>query len=83
MGGLDEWITSLDNVEQIQMHLDDATFINKFIKIKRQNKKALQKWVKENTGISIPIDSLYDVQIKRIHEYKRQLLNIFYVIYRY
>ena len=65
------------------MHLDDATFINKFIKIKRQNKKALQKWVKENTGISIPIDSLYDVQIKRIHEYKRQLLNIFYVIYRY
>ena len=43
----------------------------------------MQRWVKEHTGIDIPLDSLYDVQVKRIHEYKRQLLNILYVVYRY
>lgn len=43
----------------------------------------LQKWVKEHTGFDIPLDSMYDVQVKRIHEYKRQIMNIFYVIYRY
>lgn len=44
---------------------------------------ALKKWVKENTGIDIPLDSLYDIQVKRIHEYKRQMMNILYVIHRY
>lgn len=44
---------------------------------------ALAKWVKEKTGYDIPIDALYDIQVKRIHEYKRQLMNILYVIHRY
>jgi len=57
--------------------------MNKFISIKKQNKVRLQKWVKEHTGFDIPIDALYDVQVKRIHEYKRQFMNILYVIYRY
>ena len=61
LGGLDEWVTSLDNLEQILGYVDDNNFINKFIKIKRNNKKKLQSWVKENTGIDIPLDSLYDV----------------------
>lgn len=64
-------------------HTDDGNFVNQVIEIKRNNKKKLQQWVKDNTGVIIPLDSLYDVQIKRIHEYKRQLLNIFYVIHRY
>lgn len=51
--------------------------------VKKQNKEVLRDWVKEKTGIVIPVDALYDVQVKRIHEYKRQLLNILYVIFRY
>merc|ERR1712060_114706 len=53
------------------------------IQIKRENKIKLQNWVREKTGILIPLDALYDVQVKRIHEYKRQLMNILYVIHRY
>lgn len=83
LGGIDEWVTSLDNLEQLMGHADNPAFLEKFIKIKRNNKARLAKWVLENTGVEIPLDSLYDVQIKRIHEYKRQLMNIFYVIYRY
>ena len=83
LGGIDEWITSLDNLEQLLGHADNPVFLEEFIQIKRNNKARLAKWVKDNTGIEIPLDSLYDVQIKRIHEYTRQLMNIFYVIYRY
>ena len=61
----------------------DADFVKKFIEVKRDNKKRLAQWVKEQTGIQIPIDALYDVQVKRIHEYKRQLMNILYAIHRY
>ncbi len=57
--------------------------MRKFATVKRENKKRLQTWVKEQTGIEIPLDSLYDVQVKRIHEYKRQIMNIIYVIHRY
>ena len=57
--------------------------MNEFARIKRKNKEKLQKWVKTNAGIEIPVDSLYDIQVKRIHEYKRQLMNILYVIHRY
>ena len=57
--------------------------MNKFVQIKKRNKERLRQWVKTNTGIDIPLDSMYDIQVKRIHEYKRQLMNILYVIYRY
>ena len=63
--------------------VNDSDFIKIFIHIKRQNKEKLKKWVKENTGYDIPLDSMYDIQVKRIHEYKRQMMNIIYVIYRY
>ena len=53
------------------------------MQIKRNCKKKLQKWVKEHTGFDIPLEALYDIQVKRIHEYKRQLMNILYVIHRY
>lgn len=83
LGGIDEWVTSLDNLEQLLGHCENSNFIKRFTEIKRNNKKRLQQWVKVKTGVDIPLDALYDVQIKRIHEYKRQLMNIFYVIYRY
>lgn len=83
LGGIDEWITSLDNLVQLKSYSTDKNFVKKFIDIKRENKVKLKKWVKENTGIDIPLDALYDVQVKRIHEYKRQLMNILFVIHRY
>mmetsp|Transcript_26895 Transcript_26895/g.40989 ORF Transcript_26895/g.40989 Transcript_26895/m.40989 type:complete len:445 (+) Transcript_26895:1426-2760(+) len=83
MGGVDEWVTCLDNLTQLVPYASDKNFVNRFIHIKRQNKIKLQAWVKQNTGFDIPVDALYDVQVKRIHEYKRQLMNILYVIHRY
>jgi starch phosphorylase len=83
MGGMDEWITSLENLAQLAPYATDANFQKKIVAIKRNNKKKLQHWVKERTGYDIPLDAMYDVQVKRIHEYKRQLMNILYVIHRY
>lgn len=83
LGGIDEWMTCLDNLKQIAPMATDKEFQRKFIEIKRNNKKRLQKLIKERTGFDIPLDAMYDVQVKRIHEYKRQLMNILYVIYRY
>jgi starch phosphorylase len=83
LGDLDEWITSLDNLKQLAPYSTDADFQREFIEVKRANKQRLQHWVKEHTGIDIPIEAMYDVQVKRIHEYKRQLMNILYVIHRY
>ena len=73
----------METLEQLSDQVDNQEFIDKFRQIKRENKQKLQTYVRESTGIEIPLDSLYDIQIKRIHEYKRQLLNILYVIYRY
>ena len=83
LGGVDEWITSLENLQQLAPYATDKTFQDKFIEIKRQNKAKLKAWIKENTGFDVPLDALYDIQVKRIHEYKRQLMNILYIIYRY
>lgn len=83
IGSVDEWICNLDALQQLAPQASNPSFVERFIAVKRENKKRLQHWVKENTGIDIPLDSLYDVQVKRIHEYKRQLLNIIYVVHRY
>ena len=83
LGDIDEWITSLDNLKMLVPYAKDKEFQKEFIAIKRENKMRLKAWVKENTGYDIPVDSMYDIQVKRIHEYKRQLMNILYVIYRY
>lgn len=83
LGGIDEWLTNLDNLKQIAPYAEDPTFQKKFMQIKKKCKVRLAKWVKENTGFDIPVDSLFDIQVKRIHEYKRQMMNILYVIHRY
>ena len=73
----------METLRQLDMHSENPDFVNRFIQVKRENKRKLQQWVKESTGIDIPLDALYDVQVKRIHEYKRQLMNILYVVHRY
>jgi glycogen phosphorylase len=83
LGGVDEWITALDNLRQLVPYATDKTFVDQFIEIKKENKRALAKWVKEKTGYDIPVDAMFDIQVKRIHEYKRQMMNILYVIHRY
>lgn len=51
--------------------------------MKKYRKERLREWVKKNTGFDIPVEALYDVMVKRMHEYKRQLMNILYIIHRY
>lgn len=70
-------------MRELSAYSQDEEFVQKFIKVKEQNKLKLKVWVKEHTGIDIPLNALYDVMVKRIHEYKRQFMNILYVIYRY
>jgi len=63
-------------LEKLAPYADDKNFVAKFIEIKKDNKQRLREWVKKNTGYDVPIDAMYDIQVKRIHEYKRQLMNI-------
>lgn len=78
-----EWITNLTSLRELTAYSEDDSFVQRFIKVKEGCKGRLQKWVKEHTGIDIPLHALYDVMVKRIHEYKRQFMNILYVIHRY
>jgi glycogen phosphorylase len=77
------WENDLEEIERLRWAADDPSFRALFRDIKRQNKIALSEEVDRRTGIDVSVDSLFDVQVKRIHEYKRQLLNILYVITRY
>jgi starch phosphorylase len=78
-----EWRVRLDALEQLKALATDRDFMGDFQAVKFYNKQQLVEYVQKTTGISISADSLYDVQIKRIHEYKRQLLNVLHVITRY
>jgi starch phosphorylase len=77
------WENDLEEIERLRWAADDPSFRALFRDIKRANKMALSEEVDRRTGIDVSVDSLFDVQVKRIHEYKRQLLNILYVITRY
>ena len=77
------WENDLEEIERLRWAADDPSFRALFREIKRANKIALAVEVDRRTGIDVSVDSLFDVQVKRIHEYKRQLLNILYVITRY
>lgn len=83
IGPLDEWITNLTSLRELAAYAEDEQFVQRFIQVKQSNKQRLAHWVKQNCGIDIPVNALYDIMVKRIHEYKRQLMNVFYVIYRY
>ncbi|ODV82117.1 glycosyltransferase family 35 protein [Suhomyces tanzawaensis NRRL Y-17324] len=78
-----EYLTNLGNLKKLEKFIDDDEFLTKWDAIKFHNKRRLTALVKEETGIELDPTVLFDVQVKRIHEYKRQQLNIFAVIYRY
>lgn len=79
----DKWITKLDELKQIEDKAEDKEFQKKFIEVKSENKKRLAGYVKEHHNIELNPDSIFDIQIKRIHEYKRQLLAILHAIALY
>ncbi len=79
----DGWIKDYTQLKKLAPMADDATFREKFAAIKLENKKKLAAYIKEHKGIEVDPNSLFDVQIKRLHEYKRQLLKAFQIIYRY
>ncbi len=71
----DGWLTDANKLEGLMLHMGDKTVLNKLASIKRANKELLCKYVKEHNGVDLNPDSIFDVQVKRLHEYKRQLLN--------
>lgn len=77
------WEKDLKELSKLKKFLDDADFKKRWMNIKHQNKVRLAKYIEENCGVKVSPDSLFDVQVKRIHEYKRQLMNILSVIHRY
>lgn len=79
----DEWITDLPHINKLSVYVNDEQCQQEFMNIKYQNKIRLAKYIKEHNGVDIDPRSIYDVQVKRLHEYKRQLLNILHVMYLY
>ena len=78
-----DWVRDLDKIQEIKAYADDKAFRQQWFDIKKENKKKLAALVKEQCGVDFNIESLFDVQVKRIHEYKRQLLNVLHVIHLY
>jgi len=79
----DAWINNLENINQLKDYADDAAFAEKWQQVKTQNKRKLAQMVKSQCGVEFNVSSLFDVQVKRIHEYKRQFLNVLHVIHLY
>ena len=78
-----EWVSNLENLKQLLPLREDAEFRANWDKVKKTNKETLAKIILKETGVKVSTDSLFDVQVKRMHEYKRQLLNVLHVIYLY
>ena len=79
----DEWITDLSQIKKLAVYADDELSRQEFMQIKYQNKLRLAAYIKEHNGVDVDPRSIFDVQVKRLHEYKRQLLNILHVMYMY
>ncbi len=79
----DEWITNLSHMEKLSVFLDDEKSQQEFMNIKYQNKLRLAEYIKNHNGIEVDPRSIFDVQVKRLHEYKRQLLNILHIMHLY
>ena len=77
------WITNLDEIRALEPYADDAGFQQAFMAIKRANKLRLAQVIQATTGVSVFPDSLFDIHVKRIHEYKRQTLNVLHIMYLY
>ncbi|MCI6498896.1 MAG: glycogen/starch/alpha-glucan phosphorylase [Lachnospiraceae bacterium] len=79
----EDWVTDLSHIKGLEIYADDKKCQKEFMNIKYQNKVRLAKYIKEHNGIDVNPRSIFDVQVKRLHEYKRQLLNILHVMYLY
>ena len=79
----DGWVTDLTQLEKLMLYVDDPKAQQDFMQIKYKNKVRLARYIKEHNGIDVDPNSIFDVQVKRLHEYKRQLLNILHVMYLY
>ena len=79
----EDWITDFSQISKLKTFVDDKKYQQEFMNIKYQNKLRLAKYIKENNGIEVDPNSIFDVQVKRLHEYKRQLLNILHVMHLY
>ena len=78
-----DWVTDLPQLKKLAVYADDEKALQEFMNIKFKNKERLAKYILEHNGVEVDPHSIFDVQVKRLHEYKRQLLNILHVIYLY
>jgi starch phosphorylase len=83
IGPKDKWLKDLYLLKELLKHVDDEAFQKKWAAVKKGNKERLAHYIETNLGVRVNTSALFDVQIKRIHEYKRQTMNVFGVIYRY
>lgn len=81
--GNDDWLTNLSQLKNLKKYVDDVAFQKEWARIKLENKQRLAKYIEASNGIKVDPHALFDVQVKRIHEYKRQFMNILSVIHRY
>ncbi|CAM3134887.1 glycogen/starch/alpha-glucan phosphorylase [Streptobacillus felis] len=76
----DKWIVDLTELKKLEAYLDDENVLNRLSDIKKENKVKLAKYIKETTGVEVDVNSIFDIQVKRLHEYKRQLLNVLHIM---
>lgn len=81
--GDESWITNLDNLKELKKFASDDEIIRRFVEIKKSKKKELKEYILAKEGVEIDENSIFDIQIKRLHEYKRQILNAFHILYLY
>lgn len=81
--GSNNWVTNLDCLKDLEKYATDKDVLDRFISVKQDNKKVLAEYIKKHENIDIDVDSSFDIQIKRLHEYKRQLLNILVILELY
>jgi starch phosphorylase len=81
--GTEEWITNLDRLKELKNLASDDEVIKRFMDIKKSKKKELKEYILKKEGVEIDENSIFDIQIKRLHEYKRQILNAFHILYLY
>ncbi|MCT4607302.1 MAG: glycogen/starch/alpha-glucan phosphorylase [Marinisporobacter sp.] len=79
----EDWILQGNELKKLESYKEDRSFREAFFKIKKKNKESLANYIMDTTGIKVSTDSIFDVQIKRMHEYKRQLMNVLHIIYLY
>lgn len=81
--GSEAWVTQLSDLKALEKFADDEMTLNRFMAIKQKRKQALADYIRENEGVELDPNALFDIQIKRLHEYKRQLLNAFQILHQY